>query len=96
MRNLQDILDSNTVKLQNVNILSDIDADIDTNFDTINISTKNINNNIDAVDMTRKNVRQIIIDYCKDENSVLKYKLKYNLQFYTLRSKKYEKNYYVW
>lgn len=75
MRNLQDILDSNTVKLQTVNILSDIDDDIDMNFD--NISVKTINNNIDAVDTIRKNVRQIIIDYCEDEDSVLKYKLKY-------------------
>ncbi len=75
MRNLQDILDSNTVKLQNINILSDIDTDSDINFD--NISTKTINNNIDVADMTRKNIRQIIIDYCKDENSVVKYKLKY-------------------
>ena len=75
MRTLQDILDSNTVKLQNINILSDIDTD----FDNIDISVKTINNNIDAVDITRKNVRQIIIDYCKDENSVLKYKLKYKV-----------------
>ena len=59
MRNLQDILDSNTVKLQNINILSDIDTDSDINFD--NISTKTINNNIDVADMTRKNIRQIII-----------------------------------
>ena len=59
MRNLQDILDSNTVKLQNVNILSDIDGDANTNFD--NISVKTINNNTDVADITRKNVRQIII-----------------------------------